>query len=139
MPRRQAGGLKWGAPCRAGPPPVLQFALQAGERRSQFVALAASLSKKPFRAVRLRLRGDRAMRVSLQLRRADGQRWRESIYVDPTARDLVVPVARLVPVEGRADPVESTDIDSLLIVIDLVNALPGASGKLTIERVAVLS
>jgi len=79
------------------------------------------------------------MRVSLQLRRADGQRWRESIYVDPTARDLVVPVTRLVPVEGRADPVESTDIDSLLIVIDLVNALPGASGKLTIERVALLS
>jgi hypothetical protein len=123
----------------AGPPLALQYTLRDGERHSQYVAVAARLSKRAFRAIRVRLRADRAMRVSLQLRRSDGQRWRESIYVDATARELIVPVARLSAVEGRSEPVEPTQIESLLLVIDLVNAVPGASGRLTIERVALLS
>jgi len=122
----------------AGPPPVLQFSLQGGERHSQFVALSAPVSNRTLRFVRLRLRADRPMRVSLQLRRADGERWRRSVYVDPAARDLVVPLTGLTAVEGR-DPIDPSAVASLLLVIDLVNALPGASGKLTVERVALLS
>jgi hypothetical protein len=127
------------ATLNAGPPPVLQYALRGGERDSQFVAVAAPLSSRAFRGVRVRLRADRPMRVSLQVRRSDGQRWRESIYVDTTPREHVIPVTRLTAVEGRADPVEPTAIESLLLVIDLVNALPGAAGKLTIERVGLIS
>lgn len=122
----------------AGPPPVLHYTLQSGERGSQYVAVAAPLSGKVFGAIRVRLRADRPMRVSLQLRSADGRRWRKSIYVEVTARDLIVPITRLAAVEGRSEPVQSTEIESLLLVIDLVNAVPGASGQVTIERVAVV-
>jgi len=123
----------------AGPPPVLGYTLQAGERRSQFVAVAAPISRKAFGAIRLRLRADRPMRVSVQLRRPDGQRWRESIYVDATVRDLIIPVARLAAVGERSEPIESTQVESLLLAIDLVNAVPGSSGQLTIERVVLVS
>jgi len=122
-----------------GPPTVLQYALRAGERGNQYVAVAAPLSGKPFRGIRLQLRADRPMRISLQLRRPDGQRWRDSIYVDDTARDVVIPLDRLASVDGRIEAAVATEMNSLLLVADLVNAVPGASGKLTIERVSLLS
>ena len=121
-----------------GPPTLLQYTLRAGERGNQYVAVAAPLSGKLFRALRLQLRADRPMRISLQLRRPDGRRWRDSIYVDDSARDLVVPLARLASVDGRSGAAVATEMNSLLLVVDLVNAVPGASGKLTIERVALL-
>jgi hypothetical protein len=121
-----------------GPPAVLRYALTAGERRSQFVAVAARLAKKTFDGIRVRLRADRAMRVSVQLRRPDGERWRTSVYLDQMPRDLVIPVARFSHVDGRLEQPRPDDIDSLLLVIDLVNAVPGASGNLTIERVELL-
>jgi hypothetical protein len=122
----------------AGPPTVLHYRLDSGERRSQYVAVAAPLSGKVFGAIRVRLRADRPMRVSLQLRRTDGQRWRESIYVAPTLRDVIVPITRFAAVEGRSEPMQAAEITSLLLVVDLVNAVPGASGELTIERVDLL-
>jgi hypothetical protein len=123
----------------AGPPTVLQYRLRPGERGNQYVAVAAPLSGKLFRALRLQVRADRPTRISLQLRRPDGRRWRDSIYIDDSARDLVVPLARFASVDGRVEAALATEMNSLLLVVDLVNAVPGASGKLTIERVALLS
>jgi hypothetical protein len=123
----------------AGPPTVLQYTLRAGERSNQYVAVAAHLSGQVFRAVRLQLRADRPVRISLQLRRPDGRRWRASIYLDDSSRDLVVTLDQLASVDGRFEPAIATEMNSLLLVADLVNAVPGASGKLTIERVALFS
>ncbi len=123
----------------AGPPTVLQYTLMGGDRRSQFVAAAARLTNRTFGGIRIRVHADRPMRVSVQLRRPDGQRWRESIYVDKAAREIAIPITKFSKVEARSEPLNPADIDTLLLVVDLVNALPGASGNLAIERVDLIS
>ena len=89
-------------------------------------------------AVRFEAEASRPMRLSLQVRRGDpaggdGDRWRRSFYVGPERRLVTVPLEQLAPVtpdlEERPD---LAAIDSLLIVVDTVNTLPGTDGSLTI-------
>jgi len=112
----------------------LEYKLGAGERGSQFVALASDLRGQSFGAIDLRLAGDRPMRVSVQLRTADGRRWGRSYYVDPAGSRLYVPVEALRPIGASADArIASTSATSLLLVIDLTNANPGRSGTLRVR------
>ena len=78
------------------------------------------------------------MRLSLQLRRADpaggeGDRWRRSFYVGTERRAVTVPFDQLVRVTPDLDvQPDLAAIDSLLIVVDTVNTLPGTRGSLTV-------
>ena len=75
------------------------------------------------------------MRVSVQLRfeSAGGARWRQSVYLSSESRQIVVPLDRLLPADqptARPAPELAT---SLLFVVDLTNAAPGARGSFEIS------
>jgi len=116
---------------------TLEYKLGEGGRQSQFVALATDLSRASFRAIDVSLSGDRPLRVSVQVRAADGRRWGRSYYVDPSGTDLRVPLADLRPIAGAGPAVDSAAVTSILLVIDLTNANPGRSGTLRVGSSAL--
>lgn len=120
---------------------ALEYKLAAGERNSQFVALASDLGRQAFRAIDLTLAGDRPLRVSVQLRRADGARWGKSYYVDPAGTRLIVPLADLKPVGSAAagGQISAAEATSVLIVVDLANANPGRAGVLRVLASALVN
>jgi len=105
-----------------------------GERRgSPFVALASDVHDAALRAIDLSLQGDRPLRVSVQVRRADGRRWGRSYYVDPDGTDLHVLLGDLRPIgDSSATKLAPADISSILLVIDLTKAAAGAAGRLRV-------
>jgi hypothetical protein len=117
---------------------ALEYKLGDGPRNGQFVALATDLQRQAFKAIDLSLAGDRPLRVSVQVRRADGGRWGRSFYVDPAGTPLRIPLDTLRAVGGSARaPISSTDVTSILLVLDLTNAAPGRSGVLRISASAL--
>ena len=71
------------------------------------------------------------MRVSVQLRfeSAGGARWGHSVYLSPESRQIVVPFDRLLPADRPTGAdLPPTVATSLLFVVDLTNAAPGAQG-----------
>jgi hypothetical protein len=118
----------------------LRYTLGAGERNNQFVALATDLQRQSFNAIDLSLAGDRPLRVSVQVRRADGRRWGRSFYVDPAGSVLRVPLANLKPIGGDGNSaISPTDVTSILLVVDLANASPGRSGVLRVLASALVN
>jgi hypothetical protein len=111
----------------------LEYQLADGPRNSQFVALATDIRNDTITGMRFGLQTDRPARVSVQVRTADGRRWGRSYYVDPAGSELVVPLMDLRPIGtttgGSPDPKALT---SVLLVVDLTNAVPGHSGRLTV-------
>ena len=124
----------------------LSFRLKDLPRGSQFVALVADLTDVPvdIDTIALRGRAERPVRISVQLRfSGDGeQRWTRSLYLDQTERDVYIPIAQLrhaVDGNARSSSTQPTinRATSLLFVIDLINAAPGAQGSLTLRDVAL--
>jgi hypothetical protein len=119
---------------------LLEYKLGAGPRASQFVAMATDVHGQAFKDIELSLAGDRPMRVSVQVRRASGERWGSSLYVDPAGSAVRVPLARLQPITASAgSAVSGTDVTSILLVIDLTNAAPGRSGVLRVIASALIN
>lgn len=111
----------------------LEYTLGGGGRHSQYVALTADVHLDSGTAIRLGLKGDRQMRVSIQLRNADGARWGRSFYVDPSGTTVDVAPADLRPIGQETTAViDARSIRSLLLVIDLTNAASGQSGLLRV-------
>jgi predicted metal-dependent phosphoesterase TrpH len=92
--------------------------------------------------VALRLRADRPMRVSLQVRapgEGGGDRWRRSIYVDETERLVRVDFADMRAVHAtHPDRPVLSRVDSLLVVVDTVNSEPGAEGRVELSSVELV-
>ena len=119
---------------------TLRYALAEGPRGNQFVAAAADLGENAgFGAIVFRGRASRPMRVSVQLRfRPNGERWVKSVYLDQEERAIGVPVKDMVHAErtaSAAPPSESAQ--SLLFVVDLVNATAGTAGEFTIRELRI--
>jgi hypothetical protein len=115
----------------------LVYTLAGGEASSQFVALATDVQRQAFAAIDLGLSGDRPLRVSVQVRTANGQRWGRSYYVEPSGSNLRIPLSSLRPIDSAPATVASIDVTSILLVIDLVNAEPGRSGTLRVKGSAL--
>jgi hypothetical protein len=115
----------------------LDFVLRPGERVSQYVALGVPLSQplSAFDRVTFTGRSESPMRVSVQLRfeSAGGARWRHSVYLSPESRQVVVPLDRLLPADQPITRPASELATSLLFVVDLTNAAPGARGTFEIS------
>ncbi len=84
-------------------------------------------------------RADHPTRVSVQLRSpntGDGERWHRSIYLDENARDVTVFFDDMRPrgPTGQERPNLAT-VNTVLFVIDTVNASPGTSGQIWIDDV----
>lgn len=119
----------------------LTFALAGGSPASQFAALVGDLAAVPddAEAIVLRGRASRPMRVSVQLRfPGDGQaRWIRSVYLDQSERELVIPLDRLRPADASGPRPPLSRSGSLLFVVDLTNAKPGAEGEFEVREVGV--
>jgi hypothetical protein len=118
---------------------ALEYKLGGGARNSQFVALATDPGPQVYRTIELSLAGDRPLRVSVQIRAASGGRWGRSFYVDPAGSILRVPLSSLRPIGAAGGTPPSTDITSILLVLDLTNAAPGRSGVLRVRTSALLN
>lgn len=117
---------------------TLRYGLAEGERANQFVAAAADLDEiGPFRALVLRGRASKPMRVSVQLRfRPNDARWVKSIYLDGEEREVIIRLPEMSPAESSSQEMPSTDTArSLLFVVDLVNARPGDEGEFTVREI----
>ena len=111
----------------------LEYQLGPGPRNSQFVALATDVRDEAFTAVRLGLQADRQSRIWVQVRTQGGRRWGRTYYVDPAGTELVVRLTDLRPIgEGAVGAPDPRTLSSILLVIDLTNASPGAAGRLSV-------
>ena len=116
---------------------VLKFRLRPGERVSQYAALAIPLAQDPpeFNQLAFTGKSSAPLRVSVQLRfeAAGGARWGHSVYMSPEAREIVIPLDRLVALDRPGQPLPDRGATSLLFVVDLTNAAPGSEGEFEIS------
>ena len=120
--------------------PRMTFQLGRGTV-SPFAALVAPLPQPavPFDGLWLDAASDAPMRVSLQFRSRDGsRRWRSSVYVSPDGTRTWVRTSDLIPV-GGGEPFDASGAESVLLVVDLVNTLPGHAGRLLVRDIALVA
>jgi hypothetical protein len=87
--------------------------------------------------VQLRVQSDAPRRVSAQLRipgEGGGERWGQTFYVSNSLAPIELHFADFRPVGANtgARPVALDRVDSLLLVVDTLNTLPGTSGQVWI-------
>lgn len=115
-----------------GPPP----------RVNQFAALTLDLrAPAPFTEVLFEASAASPMRVSVQLRLPGGDaRWLKSAYLDQNQRAVSVHVRDMVAASKNQGAMPApAGARSLLFVVDLTNALPGARGSFTIRNLRTAS
>jgi hypothetical protein len=114
------------------------FTLAGGPRYGQYAALRFPVDGglAAHDRLQLRARSDGPRRVWAQLRApgsAEGERWGTSFYLDDTLTSIDLRFADfepLGPVSSARPPLDR--VDSLLLVIDMVNSLPGTTGRIAI-------
>ena len=89
--------------------------------------------------LRLRIRGDREQRISVQVRvhgEAGEERWQRSLYVSEDMREVTVAFQDLVPLgQAGPEPPDLSDVQALLFVVDTVNTPPATSGVVWLDEV----
>jgi hypothetical protein len=117
---------------------LLRWALGGTTSESPYAALAMSAggSIAAYDRLMFTSRADRPMRLSVQFRIANGDRWRRSIYLDETSRQVSVFFDDVRPVGvtvQRRLPVDS--VRDVLFVVDTLNANPGTAGQFWVDDV----
>lgn len=119
---------------------LFRFALSGTAASFPYVALVIPDTSGLAQHDRLafRIRSDRPLRVSVQLRARgeNADRWHRSVYADSTPREVTIFFDELSPRAG-APPGRPplNDIGSVLFVIDSVNTKVGTAGQVVIDRV----
>ena len=81
-------------------------------------------------------RADKPMRMSVQFRTGNGERWRRSVYLDETARQIAVFFDDVRPVGATAQRrLPLGQVRDVLFVVDTVNTSPGNAGQFWIDDV----
>ena len=116
----------------------LRYGLAGGNAPGRVAALAFDAPRgiAGYDRLALTIRGERPMRISIQLRMGDaGDRWSRSIFVAPADEERVVFFDDFTPhgSTGTFRP-PLAEIRSILFVIDATNFKPGDSGRLWIKR-----
>lgn len=130
------------APLTAGPRIQLRYGLAGGDRVGQYAAATAEVpsgAAQPYDGVAFSLRGERPMRVSVQVRAEEPgmppQRWQRSVYVDTDERSYALPFDDMRGVgETRDARPRREAVRAVMFVVDTTNNQPGASGRLWIGR-----
>ncbi len=115
------------------------FQLADSTRTGQYAALVIGVGKALTERTHLVVRADavRPMRISVQARNPQsGGRWQKSIYLDPQVRDVVVPFAEMLPV-GTSGAFDPSQVDTVLLVVDRTNTIPGTAGAFTIHDLRI--
>lgn len=86
----------------------------------------------------VRVRADRPMRVSVQLRGGQGatagDRWIRSVYLDTAWREYTLPFGSFVAAGTTHSAAPAlADIRSVMVVVDLTNTKPGFSGMVAVQ------
>ena len=120
------------------------YNLGGGTPAGQYVALASDASgASALDRIVITATAPKPLRVSLQVRvpsGRNGRRWRKSLYFDAQPRTYVVALSDLEPVErGSALRPIVAKVQSVLLVMDTVNATPGASGVMRITDVRLIT
>ena len=132
-------------PASANLQSTLRFRLGPGTPSGQFAALVTPIRLgASARAIVFRAHGETSMRVSVQLRAPaagpEGERWRRSVHLDASPREIRIPLADMTPAGPTRSPaVPATAVDHLLFVVDTVNCAPGASGRFAVEDIRIES
>ena len=120
---------------------AFRFALGGARSQSPFAAMVMPVDSEIGNYDRLIFTGraSRPMRVSVQLRARGGeagQRWHRSVFLDQTPREVTVFFDDMRPrgVTTAPRPVLG-DVESVLFVIDTVNADTGTNGQFVIDDV----
>jgi hypothetical protein len=117
--------------------------LSGGPKAGQYAALVRPISGPElsgYDQLTLTAASHRPMRASIQVRipEGGGLRWQRSVYLAPSPRTIVIPLREMTPVEAPVGArLDLRRADTLLVVVDTVNASPGSSGGLWLTRVAV--
>ena len=117
----------------------MAFGLAPGPLNSQYAAMAYPLDgRDQFTAVMATLRASAPMRVSVQVRHEDGERWQRSVYVDQTPRDVTLSLQdfRLGEVATDRKPAPAL-VRSVLFVVDTWHTKPGTSGTVWVSGLAL--
>ncbi len=117
----------------------LDYRLAPASVVSQYVALVhAAADVERYDRLQFRARADRPMRVSVEVRvpsRPAGERWHRSVYLDQEPRDISVFLDDLRPIGPTSSYKPNlSKVNSVLFVIDTINARPGASGHFRLEN-----
>ena len=117
-----------------------QYRLASGIPAGQYAAVRfAANGISDFSRVRFDVSADRPARLWVQLRRPGGvgERWGRTFFVDQADRTIDLSLDTFAPI-GVTTTARPTlgQVDSLLFVIDTLNALPGSSGRLHLRNVA---
>jgi hypothetical protein len=123
----------------------LQYTLSSAGAPESNAALVARVSEglAGSRGLALAARADRPMRLSVQFRTFGGsdtpsERWRRSIFIDPSGNVQFLHFADLAPVGAAHGPIPPlAEFRDILFVVDRTNTKPGASGTIWIDRVAL--
>jgi len=120
-------------------PAVFSYRLAEGSRANQYAALVIPVGTALTERTRVAIRANasRPMRISIQARHpGSGERWQKSVYLDSRISEAIVPFTEMTPVgtSGAFDPSRS---DTLMFVVDLTNANPGATGEFTIHDLRI--
>lgn len=127
------------ATLKAGPSGIaLDYRLGGNRSVSPYVAMAADVRNQSFAALEIALASGAPMRVSVQVRVGESGRWGRSVYVDTSDRLVRIPLSQMRQIDGSIEHPAPESITSVLLVVDLTNALPGASGTFTVLSLALV-
>jgi len=116
-----------------------RFGLADGPAVGQYTSLVLTAldGAEPFEAIRFRIRAEKPMRISVQARIVNADRWQRSVYVEPTSQERTVRFDDLRPVGSRdMRPIAARDIRSIMFVVDTTNTRTGTSGRIWLSDVA---
>jgi hypothetical protein len=116
-----------------------RFGLADGPAVGQYASLVLTVPNgaEPFEGIRFRIRAEKAMRVSVQARTLNADRWQRSAYVDTSPRELTVWFDDFRPVGSRdARAIPASALRSVMFVVDTANTKTGTSGRIWLSDVA---
>jgi hypothetical protein len=118
----------------------LQYGLSGGAPAGQFVGFIYDMpaGTTAYDRVSFTARAEHAMRVSVQLRAENGERWQRSVPLDTVDAERTVYVDDVTPVGqtgSRRPPLAA--VRSILLVVDTTNTKPGSSGRIWIKQAAL--
>ncbi len=116
-----------------------RFGLADGPVDDQYASLVLTVpgGADPFEAIRFRVRAEKAMRISVQTRILNADRWQRSIYIDTSTRELTLRLDDFRPVGSRdARTIPTSELRSVMFVVDTANTRTGTSGRIWLSDVA---
>jgi hypothetical protein len=126
----------------AGEPPLAwSFALSPGTPAGQFAAVQIPINGglAAFDRVRFKVTAPKPLRAWVQLRAPVGntERWGSTFYADDQERIIDLPLRLFAAIGVTSSEQPPLDrVDSLLLVVDTLNFLPGSSGSMVLSEIA---